>query len=51
MLYRVYLAWVWFELTTLEVIETDCIGSYKSNYHVITTDPGLSYQMGIATAL
>ena len=26
-----------FELTTLVVIWTDCIGSYKSNYHTITT--------------
>jgi hypothetical protein len=25
------------ELTTLVVIDTDCIGSYKSNYHAITT--------------
>ena len=24
-----------FELTTLEVIVTDCMGSYKSNYHTI----------------
>jgi len=28
---------VGFELTTLVVIGTDCIGSYKSNYHTITT--------------
>jgi len=26
------------ELTTLVVIGTDCIGSYKSNYHTITDD-------------
>ena len=35
-----YLAWAGFELTTLVVIGsdyTDCIGSYKSNYHTITT--------------
>ena len=37
MLYRVHLAWVGFELTTLVVIDTDCIGSYKSNYHTMTT--------------
>ena len=37
MLYRVHLAGVGFELTTLVVICTDCIGSYKSNYHAITT--------------
>jgi hypothetical protein len=29
-----------FELTTLVLIGTDCIGSYKSNYHTITTTPG-----------
>ena len=39
MLYRVHLAWVRFELTMLVVIQigTDCIGSYKSNYHTFTT--------------
>ena len=37
MLYRVHLAWVEFELTTYVVIGTDGIGSYKSNYHTITT--------------
>ena len=31
MLYQTYLAWVGFEPTTLVVIGTDCIGSYKSN--------------------
>ena len=36
-LYRVDLAWAGFELTTLVVMGTDCIGSYKSNYHTITT--------------
>jgi hypothetical protein len=30
MLYWVNLAWVGFELTTLVVIGTDCIGSYKT---------------------
>jgi hypothetical protein len=35
MLYRVHLAW--FELIMLVVIGTDCIGSYKSKYHTITT--------------
>ena len=33
----VYLARVGFEPTTLYVIGIDCIGSYKSNYHTITT--------------
>jgi hypothetical protein len=37
MLYRVHLTRAVFELTTLEVIGTDYIGSYKSNYHTITT--------------
>ena len=37
MLYPVQLAWAGFEDTTLEVIYTDYIGSYKSNYHTITT--------------
>jgi hypothetical protein len=40
MLYRVHLAWVGFELTTSVVIGTDCIGSYKHNYHMITTTIG-----------
>ena len=37
MLYRVHSAWVGFELTTLMVLDTNCIGSCKSNYHIITT--------------
>jgi hypothetical protein len=37
MWYRVHLVWAGFELTTLVLIYTDCIGSYKSNYHTITT--------------
>jgi hypothetical protein len=37
MLYGVHLAWTGFELTTLVVIVTDCIGSCKSNYHMIKT--------------
>jgi hypothetical protein len=36
MLHRVHIAWVRFELTTSVVIDTDCIGSYISNYHTIT---------------
>jgi hypothetical protein len=39
MLYRVHLALVRFKLTTLVVIATDCTGSCKSNYHMITTAP------------
>ena len=37
MFYWVHLAWVGFKLTTLVVIGIDCIGSCKSNYHMITT--------------
>jgi len=37
MLYQVHLAWAGFELTTLVVIETDCIDICKSNYHMITS--------------
>jgi hypothetical protein len=37
MLYRVHLNWVGFDLATLVVIDNDCIYSYKSNYHRITT--------------
>ena len=29
--------WMGFKLTMLVAIGTDCIGSYKSNYHMITT--------------
>ena len=32
-----YIAWAGFELTTLVVIGTDCICSYKFNYHTITS--------------
>ena len=28
--------WAWFELTTLVVIGTDCVGSCNFNYHTIT---------------
>ena len=37
MLYRLHLARAGFELTTLVVIGTDCIGSCKCNYHTIKT--------------
>ena len=47
MLYRVHLTWEGFELTTLVVIGTDCIGSCKSNYHTIMTTvaPIFSYEI------
>ena len=37
-LYWVHLAWVGCKFTMLVVIGTDCIGSYKSNYHTITAN-------------
>ena len=37
MLYRAHLKCAGFELTTLNAICTDCIGSHKSIYHTITT--------------
>jgi len=43
MLYQVHLTWAWFELTTLVMIGTDCIGSYKSNYHTKPFDPNNMY--------
>jgi hypothetical protein len=36
MLYQVHATWMGFELTTLLVVGTDCTGSCKSNYHMIT---------------
>jgi hypothetical protein len=36
MLHRVHLAMNGFELTTFVVMGTDCTGSCKSNYHMIT---------------
>jgi len=47
MLYRVLLVWAEFELTTLVVMGTDCIGSYKSNYHAITTTTAPTVQLGL----
>ena len=44
MLYWVHLTWAGFKLTTLVAIGTDCIGSYKSNYHMITTTTALKYR-------
>jgi hypothetical protein len=53
MLYRIHLPWARFELTTSVVIDTDFIGSCKSNYHTImaTTTPcrreGLRYRFNL----
>jgi len=35
--YRLHLTWAGFDFTTLVVIGTNYIGSYKSYYHKITT--------------
>jgi hypothetical protein len=50
-LYWVHLAWAGFELTTLVVIGTDCIGSYKYNYDMIrpTTAPQRHWFLYIPT--
>ena len=37
LLYRVHLDWAGFVITTFVVICTDCTGSCKSDYHMITT--------------
>jgi len=42
LLYLVNLAWTGFELITSVVIDTDCTGNCKSNYHTITTAPFLT---------
>ena len=47
MLYPVHLGWVGFECTMLVVIVTDCIGSCKSNYHMMTTRTALWLSMGV----
>ena len=49
LLYRVDLDWPGFELTTLMVIDTDCIDSCKSNYHMITTTMVPSVQRTVLT--
>jgi hypothetical protein len=43
--------WTRFELATLVVIGTDCIGSCKSNHHTITamTDPDAKYNRSLST--
>ena len=44
MLYQMHLAWAGFELVTLVVRSTDCIGSYKYKvYNMITTTTAHSY--------
>ena len=44
LLHQVHIAWAAFELTTLVVIDTDCIVSCKSNYNTITTTTAPIYQ-------
>jgi hypothetical protein len=46
MLYKVHLAWAGFELATLVATGSDCIGSYKSNYHTITMAPREDVPLG-----
>ena len=41
-----HFTWVGFKLTALVVIGTDCIGSYKFNYHMITTTMAPCGEMG-----
>jgi hypothetical protein len=44
--------WTGFEPTTLMVIGTDCIGSCKSNYHMITTTmPLIIYENDIGNLI
>ena len=49
-LYRVHLARVAFEITSLVVMDTDCIGIQKPNYHTITTTtaPCNQYQQSLS---
>ena len=47
MLHRVHLTFAGFELITLVVIGHDCIGSNKSNYHIITTTTAPDYPFDI----
>jgi hypothetical protein len=44
MLYQVHPTWAGFDLTTFVVIGTDCIGSFKSNYHTIKTTTAPSFE-------
>ena len=46
-LYQVHLTWVGFKLATLMVIGTDCIGSYVSNYHMITATTTVHYLLNL----
>ena len=45
MLYRTHFVCARFEPTTLVVIGTDCIGSFKSNYHTTTTAPDDDFKL------
>ena len=40
-----------FELKTLVVLGTDCIGSYKSNYHTITATTALAMMDNLLMAI
>jgi hypothetical protein len=49
-LYQVHLTWAGFELTMLVVIGTDCICSYKSNYHTIWTKQSVPITTNIVSS-
>ena len=51
MWHRVRFAWAGFELTTLVVISTDCVGSCKSNYHMTTTAPDCPVTVKLSTSI
>ena len=51
MLYRVTLALAGFEPTTLVEMGTYCIGTYKSNYHTITSTTALIPRLGYSPLL
>jgi len=47
MLYQVHLVWAEIECTTLVVIDTDCISSFKSIYHNIANTTALSWMRNV----
>jgi hypothetical protein len=51
MLYRIHFVWAGFELTTLVVIGTDCIGICKSNYHTIMTAPVITLHSSLSSLI
>jgi hypothetical protein len=51
MLYQVHLAMSRIRIHILVVIDTDCTGSYKSNYHMITTTTVSLKQIGVSNGI